>query len=512
MRALGFVVVLASAIVWSSCNCGGAAGAPCTQGSDCLSGTCGADAGCTAPPGSGDGGSTGTLPDGGACENLQCQVQACAGGGTTSISGKVYDPAGNVPLYNAVVLVPNKPVAAFPSGPTCAACGALISGAPVAIAITGPDGSFTLTGVPSGSNIPLVIQVGKWRRQVTLPSVTSCQDNPLTDASITRLPRDRSEGDLPQMALSSGNADAFECLLRKIGISDSEVTAPSGGGRVHFYKQNGMDLSAGGAPPGKDLWTDAGTLMNYDVVMLPCEGGAHNKPAAAVQNLVSYANAGGRVFATHYSYVWTRPGWPQAAQWQPGLADLYDSTFTVTVDQSFPKGQAFAQWLTNVGASTSPGSLDLIESRHDVVSVNVGATRWLYGDIPASNPTGSIQHLTFNTPYLDAGVAIEGGDLQCGRVVFSDFHVTAGATDGGAGYPDSCVGSPLTAQEKALEFMFFDLSACVQDDHTAPTACAAAGQACDAKTGCCTGLECDDPAGNACTATATGCTCQASFN
>jgi hypothetical protein len=34
------------------------------------------------------------------------------------------------------------------------------------------DGSFTLTNVPSGTNIPIVIQSGKWRYQGIIPTVT----------------------------------------------------------------------------------------------------------------------------------------------------------------------------------------------------------------------------------------------------------------------------------------------------------------------------------------------------
>jgi hypothetical protein len=266
-----------------------------------------------------------------------------------------------------------------------------------------------------------------------------------------------------------------------------------------------MDLAAG-APAGSTLWSAASTLIRYDVVILPCEGGANNKSNAAVKNVVDYTNSGGRVFATHYSYVWTRPGWPQAAGWQPGLPDLYTQVFDVTVDQSFPKGQAFAQWLLNVGASSVAGTLSLRETRHDVTSVNNGTTRWLSGDVPGSNPAASIQHLTFNTPFLDAGTLPDAGAApQCGRVVFSDFHVTAGATDGGKVFPDSCVGGPLSSQEKALEFMLFDLSACVQDDKVPPSVCAVVGQSCTNSSQCCAGLACLDANGFACTGA--GCSC-----
>lgn len=539
MKSLQWLVGCVVAATAAGCSCGVGPGGACGDDTDCQSGIClpnktcagngtgggsgntgggsgNTGGGASTGGGHSTGGGSGSTGGGSACTNLECQIPQCPSGGTTSISGKVYDPAGRVPLYNVTVYVPNKPLATLTAGPSCQSCAALITGAPVAVTLSGADGSFTLTGVPAGANIPLVVQVGKWRRMVTLPSVTACQSNPLTDPNLTRLPRNHTEGDLPQMAIASGRADPFECLLKKIGISDSEITTPNNGGRVHFYRENGMNLQGSNAPAGDTLYDNPTTLAGYDVVILPCEGGPNTKLPQSVTNLVNYTNAGGRVFTTHYGYVWTEPGWPQAAEWNPGLPDLYDTVFNVSVDQSFPKGMAFASWLQNVQASVSPGVLGVNESRHDVTAVKPGATRWLYGSIPASNPADSIQHLTFNTPFLqDAGAGIEGDPVQCGRVVYSDFHVTAGAVDagfgpGGARFPTACVDGPLSGQEKALEFMLFDLSACVQNDNQVPTVCKAEGGACTKGSDCCAGLQCLDPSGNPCSGA--GCACTAGIN
>jgi hypothetical protein len=69
-----------------------------------------------------------------------------------------------------------------------------------------------------------------------------------------------------------------------------------------------------------------------------------------------------------------------------------------------------------------------------------------------------VQNLQFTTPLEQAVTS------RCGKVVFSDMHVSGDSksspTDNG--YPSSCSPSlVLTAQEKALAFMFFDIESCV---------------------------------------------------
>src|SRR5262249_18003151 len=128
----------------------------------------------------------------------------------TTVSGKVYDPAGKVPLYNVVVYVPNAELDPMTHGATCDKCGSTVSGSPIVTTLTNEKGEFTLSNVPVGNDIPLVMQIGKWRRKIKIPNVVQCTDNPLTDPSATRLPKNKSEGDMPQMALTTGGCDSLQ--------------------------------------------------------------------------------------------------------------------------------------------------------------------------------------------------------------------------------------------------------------------------------------------------------------
>lgn len=392
----------------------------------------------------------GALPEG--CTNLQCRQVTCSGGGTTTVSGVVYAPTppqyGKAdPIYNAILYVPNGDLAPFPSGVSCDKCGAITSGDPIATALSGPDGKFVLENVPVGEDVPLVIQVGRWRRQVTIPKVAECADTPL-DAELTRLPRNKGEGDIPLMAIVTSPYDGTECLMRKIGVADEEFTTNAGDGRIHVYQGGGARLSTT-TPNGAALWGSKAELARYDVVALPC--GSQPTSAADRQNVVDYTNGGGRVFVTDLSQDVIKLGpapWPATADFS--AAGTYQNP--ARVDTSFPKGAALADWLDAVGATPTKGELNLTGTFARVRAANAPSQRWIYSST-------TTQTYSFNTP-----VGTDAAD-QCGRAFYSSFHVTTG---GGGIFPAQCNSTPLTAQEKALEFMLFDLSACVQKDDAPP--------------------------------------------
>lgn len=445
--------------------------------------------------------------DAGNCTGLQCQIATCPTPGvSTTLTGVVYDPAGATPLPNATVYVPifrTQPLPAFATGVSCDTCGGS-SLAALQVAQTNAAGEFTLTNVPSGTNIPVVVQLGKWRREIMLKSVTSCEPNTVTNNCtaanpadcVLRLPRNQQDGldpltntyskaDLPQVAIVTGSADPFDCLLLKAGVDPKEFGDYTTDKRVHMYQSDSkpghtLNPKYGANVPGSTLWNAKPggnpNLASYDVLLLPCEGGAFDKQGATstntpYRNLVDYANAGGRAFATHFSYTWllypsgkkyvpAPDNWAGVANWSPTGTGMTSSVntqdpMTGTVETSFPKGALFSEWLQNVGATNTPSKLAIHEGRQDLTTLGSGSQSWMtaydtnYIKAPNYSPL-----FTYNTPY-----AAQEGE-QCGRVVFSDFHVSANANIGSStscladidcGFTASCVGAKKGATGQCNE-------------------------------------------------------------
>jgi hypothetical protein len=229
--------------------------------------------------------------------------------------------------------------------------------------------------------------------------------------------------------------------------------------------------------------------MPYDILLLSCEGGETynaNPPA-----LEQYLNAGGRAFASHFHYAWfsgplgtkgtntyTAPAdWGNnLSAWTAGSGGTGGQAAGVIVQtlngstSPFPKGVALYQWLglnNALGVQGAPQhDLPIFQPRYNsVVSpANKPSQPWIQ-----DSANSNTMYFSFDTP-VNAPVDPKTGlPAYCGRAVFSDLHVAGNPnTNDNPPPPAGCDAVDLSPQEKALEFMLFDLSACVIPDTVAP--------------------------------------------
>jgi hypothetical protein len=349
----------------------------------------------------------------------------------------------------------------------------------VASATTSVDGSFLLADVPAGTQVPLVIQVGKWRRQLVIPAVTPCVDTPLTDPQMTRLPKNKAEGDIPLIAIAAGGADQMECLPRRLGIEDAEFTTPAGTGRIHLYSSgvnamtppiNHFDASLNGGaalPLATELWATLESLQRYDLVILSCEGnqGPQEKPVTARQAMYDYISSGGRMLASHWHNIWFADGpapLPSTGTWQNREDPTENGApITATINQTFPKGAAFADWLLGTGASQTKGQLTITFPRDNLQAVNPQVAReWLSLESPRQAQAAMPHVVEYMSLTAPVGAP---ADQACGRAAYTGLHVSSTALLDGEkpGFPLNCEARALSAQEKAIAFMLFELSSCI---------------------------------------------------
>jgi hypothetical protein len=423
---------------------------------------------------------------------------------STKLTGTIKDPRGVNPLPGVNVFVPTKVPSALPTGPACDTCASLVTGAPWSLAVTDYKGSFSLE-VPPGTSFPLTIQTGRWRRTVTVPAVAACTTAALPSGSSNlptcastnaSCPGSGTKGDIPKMALTMSAGDHLECLLRKIGIDDTELTKDTGTGRVHLYTHNGLTIA--GANNESTLWT-AGKLADYSTVIAPCDNNhtawtpgptpsgpdyvnGPNPSATAAQStaMKGFTDTGGRLFATHwFSYDFVAKNYPSAVKHVYGSRidnDREAPSFDYTIDTTTPTGKTFADWTNYVGASPGGyGSVRFLSWRHLIESVSAPTIQLAYGD--SSKPP--VSHATNGSNYAGPMVSVYQVDTPlapspaCGRIVVPMSHVSSLRASPPAlsgTFPGDCeaANTAMTAQEKVFEFLFFSSQQCIGSAPTPP--------------------------------------------
>jgi hypothetical protein len=218
-----------------------------------------------------------------------------------TLTGTVYDPAALNPVPNAVVAIPfagtpigsGSPPSLATGVPLSDACGGTGFSA-LRAATANVDGTFSLAGVPVQSQVSVVVQIGRWRRvvsvntsacacgssvEITKPGTTCVGTTPSCAGSShyagtagcnTRLPRSQSEGNIPHIAIATGALDPEECTLYRMGVAASEFTDENGAGRVHMF----IDAigSGGSTLPSPAANHDASYLLGFTCPLAGCQG------------------------------------------------------------------------------------------------------------------------------------------------------------------------------------------------------------------------------------------------
>lgn len=439
----------------------------------------------------------------------------------TTVSGTVKDPGKNVGLSGVTVFQPNQTPAAltdFSGSPVCDSCSALVNPSTfITAANTGTNGSFSLGRAAPGPGL-VVSQTGRWRRQAAV-NLNACVNNTIADDNI-RMPKNRAEGDIPKMALVIGDRESLECWVAKVGIDSNEiwpqggtapavtagsVTKPAGvdAARIQLFTANtssGLGQASGrpSAPVGSNLWAAGGPLGNYSAVILPCDSGHYTGLSTGDNGrMANYAKAGGRLFMDHLtgSEEWLNGSnatstWKATSTWQGNTSPTLPAVgyvFGGKTSDSTAQQALYAWMALNAPSTSTPtgaGYLNVSNPRADSLIPNSATTtEWLRGhkqDSWTGNYTTDRNVVTgsnydYELSYsfdvnADASLTPSPGASSCGRVIYNGMHVsqTRATQQSGFGgtfatsikFPTDCKTTALSSEELALEYQFFQLTAC----------------------------------------------------
>jgi hypothetical protein len=418
-----------------------------------------------------DGAGGGTDAGPGQCQGPQC-YNGCPSGQMTTLRGVVTAPNGIDPVPGAIVYVPKSDVNEFPPEVRCEICDQLTDTAIVATE-TATDGTFSLAPIPTAENQPpgqsvvIVTQMGRFRRTQQVVIDTPCGVNAAADENF-RLPgRDDATGDIPNIAVATGDYDVMECVLLKIGLEQ---------GQFDLYE--GMIFPDGTATVGSfdTLLSSLAMMKQYNIIFINCSGNTYENllaDANVKNNIEQYVLSGGRLYVTDWSYDYIEqigafspiidfaPGASGPAPEDMNAAAIGDDGITTEATVLRPE---MAEWLRAVEARSGDeiiSEANRVHIEHFLVSWVMqfmvaqmdNVTVWLTGQVSGTGLAGDLP-LTTTFDYM-----------QCGRVLYSSYH-TVGRDifgfPGEGGFPSYCPSGPLSPQERVLEYLIFHIADCIQ--------------------------------------------------
>lgn len=317
---------------------------------------------------------------------------------------------------------------------------------------TAVDGTFSMQ-LPLGSHT-LFVEKALFKRGLAV-TVRECGETIALPAGATRLPRDRTEGYVPRIALVTGWWDHMETVLAALGMAPDEMTATE-----TFVPYSGDGYSA--FPADTELFINSALLNSYDMVVVNC-GNQNISTLFATDearvNIRAFVSGGGRLFVTDESSAFIEETFPEAIDFvgsegdglgeepeaqrasflgEDGLsvrADILDAAAAQWMAQYFPSSDATVPIDSFVGGWAVMDRVDTSRTKTWVAS----DVSW-YSDEKSFESTSGYKPLTVSF------------DHGCGRVVYSSYHTA-----------EESSGSALAAQELMLGYLLVEIASCVSE-------------------------------------------------
>jgi hypothetical protein len=384
---------------------------------------------------------------------------SCSGAHTT-LTGTVYAPNGTDPIPRVRVYAAEA-INPYPAN-YCDKCSAPLD--PAYIATTSAsNGTFTLDldEVPAGPTIDFAIQIGRFRKHTLIP-VTACESAVVPLADMT-LPGNSAAGDIPKIAVSSGNVDHLDAVLTALGITEYdcyEGRKTAGASTATCQQVAGMTIA--------DVIASAADLDAYHMAFLSCAPGAYadfvtnHSEATMNLNTQSWVAGGGRIFVTDTAYDYIAQAFPNNITWAgaagspqpidsanlgcaPGVSP-HATEYSTRIDDP-----SLAAWLTLVGVASGSPTMAEIQGYYEpwatIASLPPATTLLADGTMPIDPTYPTTQCAT--PTMTDVPLTTQFEVPTCGRVVFSSFHTYTGT---GA--------SAMAANEKIMEYLIFAAAVC----------------------------------------------------
>jgi hypothetical protein len=365
----------------------------------------------------------------------------------------------------------------------CDKCSAPIDPAYVST-ITAPDGTFTLPldNVPVMPTIDFAIQIGRFRKHTNL-AVTPCTTTAVPMAAET-LPGNSTVGDIPKIAVSTGNVDHLDQVLNALGITQYdcyEGRASTSPAMPWTYSKAPTCATTGQIV---DVISNPTTLANYHMAFLSCAPDAYGNfttplgqkfvgtlgtypgrgysTSTMSTNTQNWVASGGRLFVTDTAYDYIAQAFPAPITWAgpggspqpvdganigcaPG-ASPHTVLYPTTINDP-----TLAAWLKlpAIGFPNSPNveTLGFYQPWSMMQSLAPATELIATGTSMPIDPTYNATKCATPTMSPNVPLTAQFDVPSCGRVIFSSYHTASG-------------NNATSANEKIMEFLIFAAAVC----------------------------------------------------